>query len=219
MMVYWFSATPVLNYRANVVPLDGDINKIRTIDQTPDGGPDTQSVYAGRPCATDFFPSKMEWQGPDDPTTIGDFNDTNLLNVSEAAKTLIESLEPGVHQFVPVQYSGKSGRHLENRYFWVVCNRLDSVNRRGTTYVLRKGLSWRPASDLIRRGELDLIPPGLDVKAPPMFVFERAQIGNAHIWRDKHIDIGGPLVSDRFVGAINALGLTGAQFNEAGELA
>jgi hypothetical protein len=218
MMVYWFSAAPVLNYLVNVIPLDGDINQIRTVDQTPDGGGRThKGVGAGRKVHTEHFPTRMEWQGPVDPATIGDFNQTNLLNVSERAKDLIESLEPSVHQFVPVEYLDKSGAHLDRRYFWVVGNRLDSADHDRTTFVLLGGKMWRPIQD-VAQSFPDHLPRGVDPAASSSLLFSREQIGSAQVWRDKFIDGGGPLVSATFVGAVSSSGLTGARFTEAGEL-
>lgn len=215
-MVYRLSVGPVLSYRANVVPLDGAISKIEAIDQTPDGGVSHTGVYAGRPVHLEHFPTRMRWEGPPDPAGIGDFNDTHLLNVSERAKAFIEAWEAGVHQFVPVAFVDKGGAHIESRHFWIVGNRRDSVDRERTTYVLRRGRLWTSVASLVRRGELDLIPPSHDLDAESRFAFNSAQIGGAHIWRDKHLD-GGPLVSDAFGDALAKSGLTGIRAIEMGE--
>ena len=47
---------------------------------------------------------------------------------------------------------------------------------------------WRPASDFRDRPED--IPPGLDPTAPAKLVFNKAQIGRAHLWFDKHLSAG-----------------------------
>jgi hypothetical protein len=148
-MIHSFSAAPVLNYVVNLVPLDGDINQIRTIDQEPDGGGRThKGVGAGRWVSTEHFPTVMRWEGPPDAATIGDFNQTNLWNVSERAKDFIEAVEPGIHQFVPVEFVGKDGAHLSSRYFWIVGHRFDSVDHDHTNYVLLGGRMWRTAENV-----------------------------------------------------------------------
>jgi hypothetical protein len=80
----------------------------------------------------------------------------------------------------------RTGQFLEHRYFLVVCNRLDSLDRSQTTMVLFRGMMWRPASDL----DPEELPPGTDRSATPKMVFNAAQIGSAHLWFDKHLIAG-----------------------------
>lgn len=195
--------------------LDGNISAIRTIDRTPDGGVSFESLNAGRHCNTESFPTRMRWKGGKDQPIL-DFDRAHLINVSERAKALIEEWEPGVHQFVPVDFVDAKGDVLERRYALVICNRLDSVDREHTTFVLRRGKAWRAASDLAARGEFDEIPPRVDPSKPSKIVFNRAQIGRAHLWRDKHIDMGGPFVSDAFAAALRRSDLTGLDIKPEG---
>jgi hypothetical protein len=51
---------------------------------------------------------------------------------------------------------------------------------------------------------------------PPKLVFNRSQIGASHIWRDKHIDIGGPFISDDFAVALRSSDLTGLGLSDIG---
>jgi hypothetical protein len=52
-----------------------------------------------------------------------DFEDSYFINISERAKALIEQLEPGRHQFLPIDYERKNGTLVERRYMFVICNR------------------------------------------------------------------------------------------------
>src|SRR4249919_418138 len=101
--VYYLGTRPVLQYLPNQVPLDGDMNRVRTLDQTPDDGVDFQSPLAGRHCSTEHFPTKVEWAGPPDATSIGDFSAGagGVLHVSKEARDFVEAFEPAVHQFAP----------------------------------------------------------------------------------------------------------------------
>lgn len=221
-LVHYLSTRSLLAYLPNQVPLDGDMNKIRAIDQMPDGGVGFQGVFAGRQCHTEHFPTKVDWRGrSSDPATVGDFciGQNGVLHVSKRASDFIEALEPGVHQFVPFELL-KAKKPLDNRFWWVIGNRIDGVDRERSNYVLLGspiGNFWRSAQDVARIAP-DRLPAGAEVKAPPKLVFSAARVGGACIWRDKHIDSGGPFVSQRFADAARAAELTGCEFGEAGEL-
>src|SRR5438045_1098046 len=63
------------------------------------------------------------------------FDACRSINLSERARAIIESFEPHTHQFIPVDYVNKSGNLLEKRYFFIPCNRIDSMNHDKTTFV------------------------------------------------------------------------------------
>lgn len=204
-MVYGLNIVPEHGYYVNVEMVDGNPSAIRAIDQEPDGGVSFRGVTSGRRCHLEHFPTKMRWldrQGH----SIPDFNQAELLNVSERAKNVIEQVEPGVHQFVPVGYTNGKDKFLEKRYFWVVGNRIDSIDRERTTFILRKGRSWSPIFD-IANFEPELLPPSVDPNTKSKFVFSLAQIGNAHAWRDKHMNGGGVWLSAALADGIKQRGL------------
>jgi hypothetical protein len=212
-MVYALGTKSEHGFIVNVDMLDGNPAAIRSIDEEPDGGVAFKGFTSGRRCHVDKgFPTKMRWMGPLNPP-IPDFNQSTLLNVSERAKAFIESIEPGVHQFVPVNYVDKQDRFVETRYFWVICNRIDSVDREHTTFILRKGKMWRSIYH-IAQFDLELLPVGVDPKAKSIFVYNLAQIGAAQVWRDKHLDGGFILTSTRFAHALQQSGLTGFQLSD-----
>jgi hypothetical protein len=213
-MAHGLDVKPEHGYYVLVVPLDGDLTKVEIADQTPDGGltPNNRRTFtAGRAVKTEFMPTKMEWRDPHGHS-IPDFDSGNFLNVSERAKALIERIEPGVHQFIPIDYHDMKGRLLERRYIFVVCNRIDSLDRERTTMVLARGILWVLASDL----EPDELPPGFDASRPAKMVFNNTQIGGAHLWQDKHLLGGsGAFISDAFAHAVIAAGLTGVRVSPA----
>ena len=216
--VYYVDTKPVLPHRVNQVPMDGDMNNVRAIDQTPDGGGRSfKGVHAGRHCDTSQFPSKVEWQGPSDHLIVGDFNtgEAGVLHVSGRAKDFIDSIEPGVHQFVPFTLICADAP-LADRYWWVIGNRIDSVDRQHSNYVLLGGRMWRTGRN-VAESFPDHLPPDADVEATPTLVFSEPQIAGVHVWRDKFLDTGGPLASDFFARFVQDAGLSGVAFIEAGE--
>jgi hypothetical protein len=220
MRVYYFGTRPVLPYLANQVQTDGNMNAIRTVDRSPDGGVNFENVFGGRHCETQNFATRVEWRARSyDPATIGDFNTgpNGVLHVSKRAMDFIEHLERSVHQFVPFDML-KAGKPLERRYWWVIGNRIDGVDRQASNYVMLSspiGDFWRSAQD-VARVRPDRLPPGTDINAAPILVFSPEQIGSACIWRDKHSDVGGPLVAAAFADALRLSELTGYKLTEAG---
>lgn len=212
-MVYGLNIVPEHGYHVKVEMVDGNPSAIRAIDQEPDGGVKFQGFSSGRRCHLEHFPTKMRWldrQGH----TIPDFDNAHLINVSERAKDLIERVEPGVHQFVPVDYVDANDNFLEKRYFWVVGNRIDSIDRERTTMILRNGRSWSPVFD-IATFEPELLPPGIDPNTESRLVFNLGQIGNTHAWRDKHLNGGGVWLSTALAEASKAIPLTGLELSDS----
>jgi hypothetical protein len=158
-MVYYLGSRTTLPHYANTKLLDGDPHKITVADTTPDFGFDlrTASTYPanqGRPVRTENVPSRIEWQEkapvPDVTTQHG------MIVVSGRFREIVDQFEPGVHQFLPVRYVDEQANVLAERYYFITCNRLDSVDRIRTTMILHKGM-WKPAADLARRRRMDEI--------------------------------------------------------------
>lgn len=195
-MVYGLNIKPEHGYYVGVEALDGDISRIGVVDLTLDGGIIGSAYNMGRRVRTDFVPTKMRWcdrQGH----AIPDFDAGWLLNVSNRAKDLIESLEPGVHQFLPVDYIDFNRRPLESRWFLIVCNRIDSVDRHHSRLRLEGGWMWTP-----------------DGVVDPKLVFNEKQASGYHLWRDKHL-ISGPFISDVLAERIQKEALTGIRLSRA----
>jgi hypothetical protein len=213
-MVYGLNIVTANEFLYGAEALDGNIAAIRSIDQEPDGGVDYNSAYGGRRCHTKQFPTQMRWEGPKG-SIAGDFNPQNFVNISKRAKAFIEEWEPDVHQFVPFDLVDQQGNLIEKRYFWVVCNRIDSIDREHTTFILRKGKMWRPIRD-IAEDEPELLPENVDPNGESKFVFNLSQIGSAHAWHDKHMDLGNIWLSKEFGDAIKTSDLTGVRLSETG---
>lgn len=194
-MVYGLNVKPEHGYYVKVNPLDGDISRIEVVDQTPDGGLSfingmRGASTMGRAVKLAFVPTRMQWADRN-RHPIPDFASSWILNVSTRAKNLIEEFEPRVHQFLPVDYCNIDGLALESRWFLIVCNRIDSVDRNHSRMRLAKGVMWTST----------------DVENPKL-VFSEEQARGYHLWRDKHL-IHGPFISDILADRIQMEGLTG----------
>lgn len=170
----------------------------------PGIGPIGDATASGFKVKAEDLPTKMRY---DDERPPLDFDAAGALQfVSLRAKTLIERFEPGVHQFEPIEYVRSDGTHVADMFVFIVCRRLDTMDRAHTSMILSPHY-WSSAKHVARRRP-ELVPPGTDLEAPARAVFNLGQIGNAHIWRDIHIT---PTIyaSDAIVDAIKAEGLTG----------
>src|SRR6476469_7831020 len=132
--------------------------------------------------------------------------------VSDRFKEVVERIEPNVHQFFPAEYRGKDGSHVADMWFLNICNRLDSVDREHsepTGMTLHDGRMWMPAFNA----------PGADRKTlrekypKPVLYFNNAQIGDTHLWIDKH-EMHGPYLSNRMADALLAASLSGVSLVE-----
>lgn len=179
-MVYYLGSTTTLPHYANTKVLDGDKSKITVAVVAADPGFDahTASTYPanqGLPVHIENVPTRIEWQ---ENAPVSDvLKEHGMIVVPARFKEIVEQFEPGVHQFLPVQYIDKQGKILAERYYFIACNRLDSVDRKSPAMILFKGM-WIPARDLVRRKFLDQIPAGFDVNAEPKIVFNNDQIGD-----------------------------------------
>ena len=215
-MVYMMAVVPVHDPEPLQYWIGGDVNKIRAIDPTPDDGGGISPQSGGRPVHTEFYPTKVRWGGG--KRKIPDFTFSYRISVSERAKALIEQFEPGVHQFIPVDYVNGKGEVIEKRYFLQVCNRIDSVDEEHTTFVKETRINqfgnqyttWWSAKNLIRWGSGNVIPSHITTETPPKYVFNAAQIGKCQLWHDKYIpEFVMPWMSDALGEAMIAAKLTG----------
>jgi len=127
------------------------------------------------------------------------------FTVSSRFKELVEQFEPGVHQFVPVDiYHSKNGEPVATYYWFIVGQRLDSVDRERTTFVFQEGQIglWSDSIANTETWQFTKIPNA-------KLVFSHALIGDHHIWNDPHVMGGERLCSDAFAKAMIASGMTG----------
>ncbi len=215
-MVYGLNIKPEHGYYVKVEALDGDLKTVTLLDETPDEGlnPRGRQFAAGRAVDPTHMPTRMKWCDQQ-KHPIPDFDNGLVLNVSARAKALIEQFEPDVHQFLPVEYVDIEGDFLENRWFLIVCNRVDTVDREHTQgMLLSGGKMWRPAKELLRKYPEE-IPLGYDLTKPIKIVFNLERIGSACLWCDKHFT-GGEFISSKLANALEQGGFTGLRLEFRG---
>lgn len=205
LMVYTFDAKLLPGSDPRVDWGGGNMPSAKFIEVPSDGLPKIGPQKAGVPVDGSELPKKIIWD--DDPAyPPADLNKTPRLNVSERARAVIESVEPGVHQFFPIDYFDRKGEKIETRYWLYICNRRDSIHPTKSNMILNKFGRYSPPMDAVDMGWE--IPEHVDVNAPPKFVIDGSKIGGAHIWREVRAD-GFPLMSDTMYRAIIDAGLTG----------
>ena len=183
----------------SMMEMDGDRKRIEYVDTTPDwpgvgGGFAAGELNLGRAIKPDYVPTKLEWGGPKNRKLPDAIHGRSMLLVSDRIKSIIEQLESGVHQFFPIDVFYKSNKELAAKMFFLnICVRLDSVDHELTTAKMGN-VMWRP--DL--SGEL---------------VFNMDQIGNHHLWHDKHV-YNGRMISDALHDAMVKAKITGLVFHK-----
>lgn len=119
--------------------------------------------------------------------------------VSPRFRDMVDQFEPGVHQFVPVEiYKDRKGEPVATYYWFIVGQRLDSVDRDRTTY------NWT-LDYTGKEGFWD------DKDVPnARLVFSNAAVEGRHIWHDPHLlTHKNGLCSDAFAHAATEAKLTG----------
>ena len=173
--------------------LDGDPFALEFVDPSPGSGFNVitagkQRAPVGRAIKADNVPTTLRWKSG---KTMPDFEGPpGFLCVSLRLKEIIEQFEPGVHQFFPLKVIDKAGEPLAERWLWVMCNLIDSVDREHTTLVLDRGL-W-----------------GAEGVKAPRLVFSSRLIGTRQFWRDVHLLPQRLLCSDKAGEALAAAKLT-----------
>ena len=196
-MVYVIHYNPLPYVLIDAEIVEG-VDDLRLEDTTSDGGRgiNLNQSTSGRRVVPSSVPRVIRRQAGD---RIQDFEGVFVYTVSDRLRRLIEELEPGIHQFEPLRYIGNHDETLEERWFWQVCHRLDSVHRKLSNVELA-GSRWRPRSGR----EWDI-------------AFDSQQIAGKSFWCDKHLQIGiiiADEVRERFV-AERVTGLEYTYFPQA----
>lgn len=163
-----------------------------------------QQGYWLRP---DTLPKKVLWAKGTTPT-LPDV--LFWFAVSPRFKALVEKFEPDVHQFVPVEiFHSRDGAPVATYYWFVVGQRIDSVDRERTTY------AWKTSKYGDGHGfwsSRSFNPETLDFAEIPdaKLFFSNRQVEGHHIWHDPHVlTFNNGLCSDAFAEAVLASGMTG----------
>lgn len=192
------------------VPLEGYMQKIKYAE--PDKvhprafGENVSVRQQGYWVNADTMPQKYLWAngGKPLPDVLPGFV------VSTGFRNLVEQFELGVHQYVPVQiFSSREGEPVATYYWFIVGQRLDSVDRECTTF------KWKAPVDDPQSGywsdrEMDKKTFKVIRLPDAKLVFSNQQIAGHHIWHDPHLlTFGNGLCSDEFVEAVSSSGMTG----------
>ena len=149
-------------------------------------------MASGFPVSTDHFPSRIQVKGKINKVPHFTKAAGGACGVSAALKEIIESVEPGVHIFHPVDVVAKSGAVHGQMFLMVVCNSVLGVHVEETNRVLIKGLTWTPKSlD-------DSDPDRRQWVGKDRLVFDKRLIKDVHLWSDVSLLLmeGSLLVSD-----------------------
>lgn len=205
-MVYVLHARPLRDAYPNVDWGCETFPSAKVLEVADDGLPlPGAAEKAGVPVDGSMLPKRVTWKHVR-KALPGDFDNMPQMNLSERAKAVIESVEPGVHQFFPVDYFRSNGKKIETRYWLYIGNRRDSICAERSNWVLSEFGSYVAPRHAVR-WKME-IPPHVDVNAPAKFVFDCEKIGDAHLWREARAD-GLPLMSETLYQAIMAIEPTG----------
>jgi hypothetical protein len=129
--------------------------------------------------------------------------------VCDRFRGLVEQFEPGVHQFVPVEiYKSKKGDPVATYYWFIVGQRLDSVDRERTTFMW-KAPADDPAAGYWSDRHFDPQTSRMVQMDNAKLIFSNTQVSNHQIWNDPHVMGGERLCSDAFAEALKASGMLG----------
>lgn len=116
-----------------------------------------------------------------------------VRSVTDNLRELIESIEPGVHQFLPLDFVRRTGGVIQTRWFWQICNRIDSIYANRPGWVFDR-VSWRhPKGDKL--------------------VFESSKSAGFHFWHEKHVYCG-IMISDYGMSRLNEEDISGFALHE-----
>ena len=183
-----------------LIPVDGDFDKVELIDPSQDGrwGVSFRTGGSGRPIDTTHMPTRLRRKGNEEFPfyEVARTRGKGLL-VTEKFKQIVERFEPDVHQFLPVDIEQR-GKVIAKRYFFYICNRLDTLAKDACIPAVGKDEHYMPNYD------------GND-----KMVFSTKKIGSCHAWHDKYTI--GRFMSDELVTALaeqNFLGMGHQKFDQ-----
>ncbi len=149
-MVWVMSYRPVPDSYPGAEVIEGNSGELELEDMTDDGGIGLlmSRSFSGRRAKPESVPKVIRWKSK---RKLLDYEGAYVgYSVSDRFRALIEEIEPGVHQFEPIRFVAKDGSLLEDRWFWQICNRINSVHPELSNWLLGPR-TWRP-------------PPSLEVK-------------------------------------------------------
>jgi hypothetical protein len=162
-----------------------------------------KSMDKGERVPEEFFPKAARFSKG---KMLCDYQDVaGFLAVSTRFKDLVESFEPGVHQFVPVEVLHKDGSPYATYWYFIICTLIDAINP------VTGGVKQVWLVPESRRAELpDAYMWDLNwgsEKPPAVFADE---VARRAAWRDKRFSVP-PFHSDAFVDGLRAQAMIGFQ--------
>lgn len=123
-------------YDTYVTALDGDSNKVRPLDQSPDMGDIAPAwnyaTICGRPIDTTHLPTRLRKTGG--RQKVPDFLGSSVgILVSHKVRDIVESFESGVHAFHPMAFEKRDKTQVQTHFLWVFHNAIKALNPEGLT--------------------------------------------------------------------------------------
>lgn len=203
--VYTIFADQGADFGRRSDPLDGDSKKVFPIGF--DFHPVTKSVrledgtrvrqspnYQGVPVDPEWLPKKIKIGGG--KSTPADAMFHNRFFVSGRFRDVVEQLEPGVHQFIPVELVWKDGSHAASYFWFYPCSRIDCIDREHTTH------------EFDEKSGLWMNKPG------GSYVVALKRVHGRHVWIDPRLNtFNMPFVSEAFRQAMSDASVHGLGYN------
>ena len=120
-----------------------------------------------------------------------------MLVIDAALKSIVERVEPGVHEFSPIRITRMSGGHYPNTYFVMVIRQFRE--------------SFSPEQSAV--GVWEQKPAGYfdmtqgNKKSMSGFAMSKAAIGGAHLWKERKVYAPEVYFSDTLEAEIDKVGL------------
>jgi hypothetical protein len=209
-MVYQLGVREIFETSTGTSIIDGDDRSVARvqwmnpdeIDKVSKLSPN-EKMTSGYKIDPTTVPKKMRWESmnripPDIEKSYGS------LIISEQVRDIIEPFEPNVHQMLPVDLYRPKANDPFVRYYWlVVCNRIDSVDAKHTTFERlgrNKDGIWELNGDPTKN-----------------IVFSSSAIAGRHMWIDPFLG-SNPRISDQLGAALIAAKITAAALNKYQEI-
>jgi hypothetical protein len=186
-------------------PPDGDPGRLELIDASQDDGGRITSgnPQEGRAITGKNVPTKLERTGP----TLEEYPLLDVITywsgsllACKAFRDLLEEMEPGVHQFFPMDLL-VNGTKVATYHWFVCCTRIATLSREHC---------YPPLNE---RGFFKASPFGQQQN--DRLVLSREKIGAHHAWVDKYHGV--LFFSNAFAERLKALELTGVRFRPISE--
>lgn len=195
---------------------DGNLNKVELIDQSIDHGyqaPMNTNWLTGRRLDETHMPRNIQLGFGKREKVEPDYIQVHLVRmVSDLFRDLIESVEPGVHQFVSVNAVSRAKKPYEKRYFWFnCCQRVFALDVERNEALLRpfKPKSRVPVNPYDHPEAL--LFDRVNAPRPWAPVFKADRIGDRQIFVDGDFNVC-PLITQNIKEKLETSGLQGFRF-------